>query len=78
MSVIISAKRLTKGITMTKQAVKRKASQKSSKGSTGGPMPMVGLRLPSDRIKAIDRKAVEYGGLSRSDIIKIALKKYGL
>jgi len=57
---------------------KKRSTQKPAKGPRSGACPMVGLRLERDRIKAIDRKADELGGVSRSAIIKIALKRYGL
>lgn len=55
-----------------------RTQRKAVKGPRKGARPFVGIKLNKERIDAIDRKAKEYGGLSRTDVIRMALKKYGL
>lgn len=60
----------------TKQ--KMRSPQKPAKGARSDGLPIMALRIRPDRLEAIDRKAEELGGMSRSAVVKLALKKYGI
>lgn len=60
----------------TKQATKGR--KKPAKGSYDVENPVIGLRLPKARVERLERKADEIGGITKTDVIKIALKKYGV
>ena len=47
-------------------------------GPLGRKCPNIGLRLEKERVPLLDAKAAELGGISRSEVVRLALKNFGI
>ena len=48
------------------------------KGPLGLESPSIGLRLEKERFDRLEAKAKELGGVTRSEVVRQALKKFGV